>query len=110
MSYEKVKRWRAKQPPGFRRAEYERRYHARASLVAIWKLEHGCQDCGMFPKQPEVLDFDHVRGQKVTEVSLMRNSTLEALVEEIEKCDVVCANCHRIRTFWESPTKERRSK
>lgn len=58
-----------------------------------------CADCGQrYP--PYVLDFDHVRGQKSWAIaSQVRDATLERLREEIAKCDVVCANCHRERTY-----------
>jgi len=56
-----------------------------------------CSDCGgRFP--PECMDFDHVRGTKVTEVSRIKRLVGPALMEEIAKCDLVCSNCHRIRT------------
>lgn len=46
------------------------------------------------------MDFDHVRGSKVGNVSEMLGSTsLADLLMEIAKCDVVCANCHRLRTY-----------
>lgn len=55
-------------------------------------------DCGnSFP--PYVMDFDHVRGEKLGNVSSMcNNRPLTTIMKEIEKCDLVCANCHRIRT------------
>ena len=57
-----------------------------------------CVDCGQtFP--PCAMDFDHVRGKKRFGVSKMRNFSIENILEEIAKCDLVCANCHRIRTF-----------
>jgi hypothetical protein len=57
-----------------------------------------CQDCGRrYPAH--VMDFDHVRGRKLGNVSLMKNyAGTVKLVAEIAKCDVVCANCHRIRS------------
>jgi L-lysine 2,3-aminomutase len=59
-----------------------------------------CADCGNeFPYY--VMDLDHVRGTKVGGVSrLINRGNMSLLLVEIEKCDVVCANCHRIRT-WE---------
>lgn len=56
---------------------------------------HPCVDCGEADKV--VLDFDHVRGDKVCEVSVMvgRGYRLWKIIEEIEKCEVRCANCHR---------------
>jgi hypothetical protein len=46
------------------------------------------------------MDFDHVRGQKVDGISVMMNTrSLAAVQEEMAKCEIVCANCHRIRTW-----------
>ncbi len=47
-----------------------------------------------------MLEFDHLRNKNFT-ISHFRNSTidLEKIKEEIDKCDVVCCNCHRNRTF-----------
>lgn len=58
---------------------------------------HPCVDCG--EADIRMLDFDHVRGKKSGEISRMMNigcswSTIKA---EIAKCEVRCANCHRIR-------------
>ncbi len=56
-----------------------------------------CADCGVtYPYY--VMDFDHKRGPKKLNVSRMINKTTGALLKEIDKCEVVCANCHRIRT------------
>lgn len=57
-----------------------------------------CIDCG--EKDPIVLQFDHVRGKKIKAVSVMAQNgySNEALVKEIEKCEVRCANCHMRKT------------
>jgi len=56
-----------------------------------------CVDCGiLYP--PYVMDFDHARGEKEFQISPKITYSLKRLKEEIEKCDVVCANCHRIRS------------
>ena len=56
-----------------------------------------CQDCGnVFP--PCAMDFDHRPGEvKVLEISKCKTRTQVDL--EVPKCDLVCANCHRIRTW-----------
>lgn len=63
---------------------------------------HPCVDCG--ETDPVVLEFDHVRGAKIANVSAMvlknRNS-LTMVQNEVEKCDVRCANCHRRKTAIE---------
>ena len=58
-----------------------------------------CLDCGhTFP--PVCMDFDHVKGSKsfniARAVGTARN--LNRILKEIAKCEVVCSNCHRIRT------------
>ena len=58
-----------------------------------------CMDCGQsFP--PVCMDFDHRNpaDKSFTIADQYRQVPLSALLEEIAKCDVVCANCHRIRT------------
>jgi hypothetical protein len=58
-----------------------------------------CADCGKrFPWY--VMDFDHVRGKKLNNIGSMGNAlTATAILEEAKKCDVVCACCHRIRSW-----------
>jgi len=70
------------------------------SAVAIWKLDRGCIDCG-YNTDPAALEFDHVRGEKRAPVSIMirRHHPQALILEELEKCDVRCANCHRIVTM-----------
>lgn len=55
-------------------------------------------DCG--EADPIVLEFDHVRGEKADNISRMVHGTrsIAAIQAEIDKCEVVCANCHRRRT------------
>ena len=57
-------------------------------------------DCGItYPWY--VMDFDHRRGKKKFSicVAAQRGWSIKTIQEEIDKCDAVCANCHRIRTF-----------
>lgn len=67
--------------------------------INILKSETPCADCGN-TFHPICMDFDHVRGEKRQEVSRLVSDghTWEILKEEIDKCDIVCANCHRIRS------------
>ena len=57
-----------------------------------------CVDCG--ESNPLVLDFDHVRGVKFSHISDMVNRpyNINKIKEEIKKCEIRCANCHRIVT------------
>ncbi len=68
-----------------------------------WLNEHKsvpCADCGgVF--DPVCMDFDHLPGHaKVMDVSQMRRRRMawDTIKEEVAKCEVVCANCHRLRT------------
>jgi hypothetical protein len=65
----------------------------------------GCADCGLVDlDHPEIFDFDHVRGEKIYNVAtLVIKGTLDELRDELAKCDVVCANCHRKRTRSRAP-------
>lgn len=101
--------------PGVRKRWYEK--HKTKHLAAVRKNErlikiehrllildffrsHPCVDCG--EGDPVVLDFDHVRGTKSANIScLLGKSSSRAILAEIEKCDVRCANCHRRKTAKE---------
>lgn len=78
--------------------EYQKRRRAiRVALISKAKENLPCADCRQ--RFPAVcMDFDHVRGTKVGNVSGMQTASIDTLEAEIAKCDVVCANCHRLRT------------
>lgn len=65
-------------------------------FISNYKINKGCVDCG-YNKHPSALDFDHVEGVKDLNVCFSKSITQAK--REIEKCEVVCANCHRIRTY-----------
>ncbi len=57
---------------------------------------HPCTDCG--EADPVVLEFDHL-GDKLFNIGeALTYRNWESILAEIEKCEVVCANCHRRRT------------
>lgn len=57
-----------------------------------------CADCGL-RFHPVCMDFDHRDpSEKVRNISAMVAQNWETIEIEIAKCDLVCANCHRIRT------------
>lgn len=61
------------------------------------KLWLGCADCG-FRGHPEALQFDHISGIKIFSPSAGATTSWSKLFAELDKCEVVCANCHAIRT------------
>ena len=59
--------------------------------------DNPCTDCGI--KYPYyVMDFDHVRGEKVMHIGDIRHYGWGKIKAELEKCELVCSNCHRART------------
>ncbi|HEV8160070.1 MAG TPA: hypothetical protein VGP58_13630, partial [Pyrinomonadaceae bacterium] len=68
--------------------------------IARERKSQPCADCGgIFPFY--VMDFDHRDGEeKKAHISqIVTQMNLQQLLNEMEKCDVVCANCHRVRTY-----------
>ena len=82
--------------------EYKTRNRRRAYFnreVVVAAKSNPCADCDrIYP--PYVMDFDHVRGVKSFRIAegAWTEST-PRLLAEISKCDLVCANCHRERTY-----------
>ena len=81
-----------------RRREYR---ESRKEFVTQLK-DKPCVDCGQkYP--PYVMDFDHRMGEtKRGSIANLVNQnflTYSEILAEVTKCDLVCANCHRIRTF-----------
>lgn len=61
--------------------------------------ERPCADCHI-QYMPYVMDFDHKNPkEKLFNISKPLKGNVKIIIEEIKKCDVVCANCHRIRTY-----------
>lgn len=66
-------------------------------FIADYKASKPCMDCDMFYPY-YVMDFDHLR-DKVNNIAHMANmGSISKLKAEMEKCELVCSNCHRIRT------------
>lgn len=63
-----------------------------------------CADCKLnYPYY--VMQFDHVTGVKVGGIAeFVANRQFKKAWEEIEKCEIVCSNCHAIRTFSRQPS------
>ena len=69
--------------------------------VNTWKEEHGCSSCG-FKGHHFQLDLDHVDPETKrcsNHRSYEPNWRRERIENEIKKCVILCANCHRLKTF-----------
>jgi hypothetical protein len=69
-----------------------------ADYVKYLKETTPCADCGNFYPY-YVMDFDHVRGNKKFNLAHAKLHGFNKVKLELEKCEIVCANCHRIRTY-----------
>ena len=64
-------------------------------IAAIEHLGGVCQDCG-YHEHPAAMQFHHLREKDVSWTKL-RLRSWERIVEELDKCVLLCANCHAIR-------------
>jgi hypothetical protein len=74
-----------------------RKKENRENMLSYFKT-HYCIKCG--ERNPIVLDFDH-RDEKTKKhniSAMIASYNWETILMEIEKCDVLCSNCHRIKT------------
>lgn len=79
------------------RTETKNRKERNISFVLDFLEDHPCVDCG--ETDIVVLEFDHLENKYGTVTGLAKlGISLENLIKEIEKCEVVCANCHKRRT------------
>lgn len=82
------------------KANRDRRY----ALVAQAKTKP-CVDCRKtYPVY--VMDLDHVRGKKRFALGQCGGYSVAVILKEIAKCDAVCSNCHRIRTWKRNKKKK----
>lgn len=91
-----------KEKPKRRKAIRDRRESLRNSLreyAWTYLSANVCVDCG--EDDIVVLEFDHINpSTKTKEIAniIAEASTVDVLAEEIKKCEVRCANCHRRKT------------
>ena len=71
------------------------------SFLQQYKLEKGCSKCG-YKETAQALEFDHVdRNKKRFKMSKAYRHSWPDILEEMEKCVILCANCHREKTVEE---------
>lgn len=86
--------------------EAGRRRYAKVQAFFLALKSRPCMDCGgTFP--PCAMDFDH-RDPTKKQINIARYSgggLSPKLLAELEHCDIICSNCHRIRTAAQRPLK-----
>lgn len=97
MTYKTKKHYEANKKDYILRAHRNRL--ALKELVRKLKSENPCTDCGKsYPYY--VMDFDHIGTDKTAEVNkYVARGMRKKCLKEIAKCQLVCSNCHRIRTY-----------
>lgn len=103
---ERAARWRIKDPQRAKLNGLRAKEKMRAR-VADYKTERGCESCEIIDSR--VLDLHHRNGdEKVMAVSqMMYRFGWQAVREEMSKCRVLCANCHRIEHSETATTQMR---
>lgn len=109
---------------------YQKKYYAknrskrkqdvrkRRKELRVWyneiRKETECADCGMSGEVCSwLMEYHHLPGhEKVSSVSFLVNNgySKERILEEMDKCEVLCANCHRVRHFEEAKFAEHGAK
>ena len=70
-------------------------------FIQQYKMEKGCSVCG-YNEIPQALEFDHIdRSKKKFALNKAWKYKWPTIMEELEKCVVLCANCHRKKTTEE---------
>lgn len=74
------------------------KYQQRRQWIDDYRETLSCGVCGYtFENRPECCEFHHRNAKtKSFSISQMANRSIESIVNEINKCDVLCANCHRM--------------
>jgi hypothetical protein len=90
-------RVRTKEYADWHKDNRKRRAIVARSHVNDIKSNTRCSDCGLM-YDPVCLDFDHIKDKNKDVSILTHRYSVATILNEIDKCDVVCANCHRLRT------------
>lgn len=84
-----------------RNAEKAKRREKIIKYLISLKEKNPCTDCRQYYSY-YVMDWDHIpdKGVKIDRLAnMVYRCSLKKIMEEIAKCELVCSNCHRVRTF-----------
>lgn len=96
---QKQRERRLANPEHFRELERKAAANLRRKIDML-KVERGCYDCGVRGLPAIAYDWDHIPGKekRFNIGAQMKSFGLDSVLAEIEKCQCVCATCHRLRT------------
>lgn len=67
----------------------------RRRIVHEYKLKHGCARCG-YKKCASAIDAHHCDNKNFDIARAIKDCmNIDLIVKELERCELVCANCHR---------------
>ena len=82
----------------------------RREFLDVIKLERGCAICG-YNEHPRALQFDHIDPkQKNFTISSALTCSMDKLLTELDKCRILCANCHSIHSWNEKHWQNKKDK
>ncbi len=86
----------------YQKAKNELR-HRHGKFISEYKSKNGCEICGL--SDSRVLEFHH-RDPKSKEftiaIAYYNRVGIDKIMEEIKKCAILCANCHRVTHYEEN--------
>lgn len=92
--------WYAKQSPEWKKRKQRimrERELANKQWIADYKAERGCSECD--ENHPACLDFHHPNDDKEKGVANMITRSRSSIQKEIDKCIILCSNCHRKKHY-----------
>lgn len=90
----------------YRKQYIDARRERTKEFLDDYKMSHGCSACG-YAECPAALEFHHLDPEDKKfgiNVCSCHSRSMESVLEEIAKCDVLCANCHREK-HWKNVVK-----
>jgi len=84
---------------------YKNKYNSDYTKWARSFKEGPCTDCKE-QFHPAAMQWDHLPGKEKV-IDLARVMTKKQFLEEVKKCELVCANCHSVRTYKRMKNEEK---
>jgi hypothetical protein len=100
----KILNWHKNNPD--KRKEYRDKHspinrQRNTNFINRVKLKFGCKFCG-YKEHSQALQFDHInKKEKYENISILKGKcvSINTLKEEMRKCQILCANCHAVKTY-----------
>ena len=99
---ESRKRWNKNNPDKVKKnaSQYAKKKSATRKMMSIEYKGGKCEDCGIIGTMGNrsIFDFHHVEpSNKHNDVNEIQKQSLDKLKQELDKCVLLCSNCHRLR-------------